>query len=64
MTCAHGRTRLCPFPGCPAGPAGDRIVCGIGGPKRYVRGFVVVGDEVRVGWVEDTERKEATWEAA
>lgn len=62
--CGHDRGRPCPIPGCPAGPEGELVVCGVTGARRFERGFVVVAGEVRIGWVEAREREEAAWRAA
>lgn len=47
--------------GCSRGTAATQlVVCGIGGPKYFTRGFVVVAGEVVVRWVERArERREA-----
>lgn len=51
--CTHHRGRPCPIPGCSVGVEGARlVVCGIGGPRYFERGFVQVGEELRIGWVE------------
>jgi hypothetical protein len=41
--CVHGRAHRCPWPGCPAGVVGARlVVCGVEGAKYFARALDVV----------------------